>query len=70
MSKADLANRFWDLANAPDELVPGINYDELPCPKGRKASKKCKEKNGERDEDDVESPSRTGDNNQPTQTRD
>jgi len=67
-SKTDLAVRFLDFADAPDQLVPGINYDEMPCPKGKKASKKCKEKNGEKDEDD--SPSKTGDNNQPTQTKD
>jgi hypothetical protein len=46
-SKADLAKRFLDLADAPDELVPGINYDELPCSKGKKASKRCRERNGE-----------------------
>lgn len=66
LSKTDLARRFLDFADAPDALVPGINYDEMPCPKGKKASKKCKEKNGETDDND--SPSKTGDNNQPTQT--
>ncbi|KAF2463814.1 uncharacterized protein BDR25DRAFT_362485 [Lindgomyces ingoldianus] len=65
-SKADLAKRFLDFAGAPDELVPGINYDEMPCPKGKKASKKCKEKNGENDNNNA--PSRTRDNNQPTKT--
>jgi hypothetical protein len=65
-SKADLAKRFLDLANAPDALVPGINYDELPCPKGKKASKKCKEKEGNGGDDD--SPPRSADNEQPSQT--
>ena len=67
--KQDLAKRFLDFANVPDELVPGINYDEMACPKGKKASKKCKEKNGDRDNND--SPSKTGSNNndkQPSQT--
>jgi hypothetical protein len=64
-SKADLAKRFLEFADAPDELIPGINYDEMPCPKGKKASKKCKEKNGESDDD--KSPSITEDNSQPTQ---
>jgi hypothetical protein len=65
-SKTDLAKKFLDFANAPDQLVPGINYDEMPCPKGKKASKRCKERNGESDKD--ESPSKTRNNNQPSQT--
>ncbi|KAF2686380.1 hypothetical protein K458DRAFT_387388 [Lentithecium fluviatile CBS 122367] len=63
---ADLAKRILDFADAPDELVPGINYDEMPCARVKKASKKCKEKNGESDNDST--PSKTKDNNQPTQT--
>jgi hypothetical protein len=62
----NLAKRFLDFADAPDELVPGINYDELPCPKVKKASKKCREKNGEKDSDS--SPSKTRNNDQSTQT--
>jgi hypothetical protein len=66
-SKQALANRFLDLSNAPDELVPSINYDEMPCPKGKKASKRCKERNGEKDED--QPPSKTeGNNNKPSPT--
>jgi hypothetical protein len=66
-SKQALAEKFLDFTNAPDELVPEINYDDLPCPKGKKASKKCKEKNGESDEDE-DSSSKSGDDNQPTQS--
>ncbi|KAH7400509.1 hypothetical protein DE146DRAFT_780973 [Phaeosphaeria sp. MPI-PUGE-AT-0046c] len=58
-SKADLAKRFVDFSDAPDELVPGINYDTMPCPKGKKASKKCRDRNGEQDSD--ESASKTKD---------
>jgi hypothetical protein len=50
-----------------DELVPFINYDELPCPVGRKASKKCKEKNG--NDEKEEDPSKTKDNNEPASKR-
>lgn len=69
-SKTDLAAKFLDFANVPDEQVGPINYDELPCPKGKKASKRCKEKNGEKDEDESETPSKTEDRNQPTETND
>ncbi|KAH5090123.1 hypothetical protein HBI38_042970 [Parastagonospora nodorum] len=65
-SKPDLAKRFLDFADAPDELVPGLNYDDLPCPKGKKASKKCKEKIG--DHNDSGSSSKTEDNKQSTKT--
>jgi hypothetical protein len=41
-SKQDLAKRFLDFANAPDDLVPGINYDEMACPKGRKHPKSAR----------------------------
>jgi hypothetical protein len=67
-SKADLAKKFLDFANAPDGLIPeGINYDELPCPKGKKASKKCKDKNGEGD-DDKKPPTETKKDDQPKAT--
>jgi hypothetical protein len=65
-SKQALAEKFLDFSDAPDELVPGINYDELPCPKGKKASKKCKEKNGETD--DEESSSKSRGDSQPIQS--
>ncbi|KAI8937308.1 hypothetical protein NX059_006515 [Plenodomus lindquistii] len=65
-SKADLAKRFLDFADAPDELVPGINYEEMPCPKGKKASKECKKKNGEDDRSDV--PSKTQASSPPAST--
>ncbi|KAF2796644.1 hypothetical protein K505DRAFT_335026 [Melanomma pulvis-pyrius CBS 109.77] len=41
-SKADIAKRFLDFADAMDELVPGVKFDEMPCPKGKKVSKKAK----------------------------
>jgi hypothetical protein len=66
-SKAALAAKFVDFSDAPDELVPGLNLDEMPCPKGKKASKECKKKNGESEDED---PAKTGDNNQPTPTND
>jgi hypothetical protein len=70
-SKADLAKRFLDFADAPDALIPeGINYDELPCPKGKKASKKCKERNGDHDDNDKPSPTPTKDTSQPAKTSD
>ena len=67
-SKVDLAQKFLDFADAPDELIPGINYDDMPCPKGKKASKSCKKKNGEADKDRPPSKSKGKDN--PTQTND
>jgi hypothetical protein len=60
-SKADLFSKFLEFADAPDELTPVISYEQLPCPKGKKASKKCREKNGE--SEDENPPSKTEANN-------
>ena len=65
-SKPDLAKRFLDFANAPDQLVPGIDYDNMPCPKSKKASKRCRERNGESNEE--KRPTKTENNNQPSPT--
>lgn len=69
-SKSELARRFLEFADAPDELAPGINYDEILCPKGKKASKKCKDKNGDKDEDNSNTPSKTADSTQPSKSAD
>ncbi|KAF2654930.1 hypothetical protein K491DRAFT_445638 [Lophiostoma macrostomum CBS 122681] len=37
----DLLKSFLHLVNAPDELIEGIDYASIPCPKG-----KCKPRNG------------------------
>jgi hypothetical protein len=62
-SKTDVAAKFLGFADAPDELVPEIDYDQMPCPKGKKASKKCRERHGDSDD----SSSKSGGDSQPTQ---
>jgi hypothetical protein len=52
-----LKGKFADLANAPDALVAGVDAGDLPCPKGKKASKVCKKKNGDSDDGDEKSKS-------------
>lgn len=75
-SLENLISQFGALAGAPDELVPGLDYGKMPCPKGKKASKKCQEKNErEKSEDNNKAtqtgnqpPSKTEEDSQPTQT--